>query len=171
MVRKIRSVLVVLLVLICAVSTSAQASTHSIYDNGNLSTTYITYFKDILSGSSFNDNYIAFRSGQYSYSLIVGEIEYNNNSFTSNNCKEYVFSQTGNYNSQYTYQVKELNNFSLDTSNQIIYSDLGDYPQLVERGSKYEFLSAVVLFVALFYVIIVRIFDSRKCGEGRSKAV
>lgn len=163
MVRKITACLVVLLALICGLTTSAQAATHQVYDNGSLSTTYITYFKDILSGASINENYVAFRSGQYSYSMIVGDLEFNNNSFTSSgSCKEYIFSTSGNYNSQYTYEVKELNNFSLDVSNQIIYSDIGEYPQLIERGAKIEFITAVLLCVLGLSAFIIRVFNGYK---------
>ena len=152
-----------LLVISGAICTTTQAATHEAYENGNLSTTYITYFKDILSGVNESKNYVAFRSGQNAYSMIVGEIEFSNGSFLSEEtCKEYVFSTSGNYNSQYTYEVNEINNFSLDVTNEIIYSDLGEYPQLLERGSKYEFLSTVTLFVMFLYFVVLRIFNSRK---------
>lgn len=161
-VRKILSCVLVSLVLITAFCGSVQAATHEVYDNGSLSTTYITYFKDILSGCDFRDNYVAFRSGQYSYTLVVGELEYENGSFSLlSSGKEYIFSSTGNYNSQYTYQVKDISNFSLDSGNSIIYADVGDFPQLIERGSKYETLNTILISIALLCIVISRIFCHR----------
>lgn len=163
MVRKISSMLCAF-ALIFGFAMTAHGATHSVYENGSLSSTYVTYFKDILSGAKFNDNYVAFRSGQYSYSMIVGDIDYTNGQFKMNGvCKEYVFStNSSNYNSQYYYEVNELSNFNLDYDNAIIYSDLGDFPQLVERGAKYEMLTTLILCVACLCFIIRNIFYYRK---------
>lgn len=160
MVRKIVGIFCCTLALITALCGTVQAATHSVYENGNLSTTYLTYFKDIVSGIGFNENYVAFRSGQYSYTLVVGDLDFNNNTFTLNGTgKEYEYSTTtSTYNSQYYYYVKDISNFSLEVDNQIIYSDLGHYPQLVERGAKYEMLSAVLLCIICLSVVIRRIF-------------
>lgn len=147
MVRKVTTFLLVCILLVGAFCTQASAETHTVYENGNLSTTYITYFKDILSGTDIRSNYVAFRSGQYSYSLIVGELE-NNNGVISlvGEGKEYKFYTTSsNYNSQYYYDVIDLNNFSVNTDNYIIYSDVGDFPELIERGAKYEILTTILL--------------------------
>lgn len=131
--RKI-SMLVCVLALIFALGVTAQAATHSVYD-GSISSTYTTYFKDILSGVSFNDNYVAFRSGQYEYTMVVGDLSFNGSTFTlEGQGKEYVFSSGEGYNSYYQYYVSNISNFSLNVNNSIIYSDLGDYPQLMERG-------------------------------------
>lgn len=163
MVRQVK-ILVVMLVLITALCGTVQASTHTVYDNGTLSTTYITYFKDILSGAKFNDNYIAFRSEQNEYTMVVGKLEYTNNTIKSTDeCKHYRFYQvtTSGYNSTYYYDVTSIDEFSLDTGNYILYSDVGDYPQLIERGAKYEMLSAVLLIIIMLSVVIRRIFFKR----------
>lgn len=157
-------------VILCCVCVSllfafgvGASATHNVYENGNLSSTYTTYFRDIVSGIPFKDNYVAFRSGQYSYTMIVGDLELSNGTFTLNEAgKEYVFStDNSNYNAQYRYNVNEISNFTLRVTDEIIYSDLGDYPQLVERGAKYEMLSAVLMCVALLGVVIGRFFRVR----------
>ena len=163
MVRKIAAYLCGIGLIAAILCAPVQAATHSVYENGNLSTTYITYFKDILSGAKFNDNYVAFRSGQYEYTLVVGELE-NENGVISlvGDGKEYVFStESSGYNSQYYYYVNDLTEFSLSTGNYIVYSDTGDYPELIERGAKYEMLSAVLLCIALLSVVIGRFFRRR----------
>lgn len=144
--------------LICAVGTSAKAVTYEVYD-GNPSNTYIQYFKDIVSGIGFNDNYVAFRSGQNDYVMVVGDLEYNNGKFTLADVGTvYTIASSGNYNSTYSYTVTEIDSLTLNPSNKLIYSDLGNYPQLVERGAKYEILTAVLLVTALLGLVIGRIF-------------
>lgn len=162
MVRKIIVCVVAMLVVIGANSTTTRAATHTIYDQGNMNTTYITYFKDILSGANFSDNYVAFRSGQYEYTLIVGKLKYADSVISlTEKGKEYVFNQTGNYNSTYTFETNEISNFSVNTGSYIIYSDVGDFPELIERGAKYEMLSVLLLSIMCISVIINRIFYKR----------
>lgn len=162
MVRKVTVFLVAMLVVIGANCTITQAATHTIYTDGNMNTTYVTYFKDILSGSKFSDNYVAFRSGQYEYTMVTGQLKKENGVISLvGKGKEYVFSQSGQYNSQYYYEVAEINNFSVNSNNYIIYSDVGNYPELIERGAKYEMLTTCLLSVMLISIVISRIFYKR----------
>lgn len=160
--RKI-SCLFCVLVLITAFCGTAQAQTYNVYDEGTLSTTYTQYFKDIVSGIGFNQNYVAFRSGQYSYTMLVGDLEYDNGVITLyGSGKEYEYSTTGSgYNNQYKYYVNEIADSSVNVGNNIIYSDVGDFPQLVERGAKYEMLTAVLLVIMCLSVVIRRILFHR----------
>ena len=154
-----------MLALIFAFGMTAQAATHSVYENGNLSSTYTTYFKDILSGVAFKDNYVAFRSGQYEYTMITGDIDYNESSktFTLNGeGRSYVFStNSSNYNSNYYYDSSIINNFSLVNDRDIIYSDLSYFPELIERGAKYEMLSAVLVAILLLGFVVRSFFRYR----------
>ena len=164
MVWKVKRIIITS-VVICAIlgaSLPTFAATHSIYD-GTISSTYITYFKDTISGIGFNDDYVAFRSGQNEYILIVGELNYTNGLISSvGQVKQYrYYSEGTNYSSQSRYDVKELNSFSLQLDNYIIYSNLGDYPQLVERGEQYEMLSVLLLSVFGISYVIKRIFFKR----------
>lgn len=152
-----------MLVISCGFTAVTQAYTHSIYESGNISTTYIQYFRDIVSGIGFNDNYVAFRSGQYTYTLIVGDITYQGNDFISNDTvKCYEFTTNTGYSSSYVYDVTELENFSLNTTNELLYSDLGDYPQLIERGAKFEILTTFIMCVALLCAFIRGLWFCRK---------
>lgn len=160
--RKIVTVLCCTLVLTLGFAKQTHAATHTIYEQGTLSSTYTTYFKDILSGAKFNDNYVAFRSGQYSYSMVVGDLEYNNGVISMNGKgKEYVFTTGSGYNGQTSYEVSEISSFSVNCSNYIVYSDCGDYPQLIERGAKYEMVSLFILSIVLLCIVINRIFFRR----------
>lgn len=160
MVRKV-SALFFCVALFFAFGITAHAQTYTPYE-GTMSSSYVSYFKDILSGVGFDKNYVALRSGQYEYVMVVGDLEYDGNSFTSNGTATvYTITNSGNYNSSYSYNVSEISSLSITPDDKIIYSDLGQFPQLMERGAKYEMLSAVLMLICLLGVVIGRIFDPR----------
>lgn len=160
MVRQV-SILVLCIALLCATGTVALAESYSAYD-GNPSNTYITYFRDIVSGIGFNDHYVALRSGQYEYILAVGDIVYGNEIFTADDTVGlYTISLDSGYNASTTYTYREIDSLYVSTGNQIIYSDLGHFPQLIERGAKYETFTAVLLCTALLCVVVGRFFRKR----------
>ncbi len=161
MVRKV-SLLLAILCLFCGFATVAQAASYEVYD-GNPSNTYIQYYKDILGSVSITENYVVFRSGQYDYKMVVGDIVHNNGLFTSDKeCKVYSFSQadTG-YNGYYTYDVFSIDSFVLDSENKIVYSDLGGYPELEERGAKYEILTTILIVAICVGFVCRNIFYHR----------
>ena len=163
MVRKV-SLLLCTFALIFGLSVSAQGATHDAYQDGSLSTTYVTYFKDILSGVPFGDNYVAFRSGQYSYTMVTGDLSYEDSSKSfvlSGEGRIFNFTTSSGYNASYNYDTDTISNFSLNAGDAVIYSDLGHYPELIERGAKYEMLSAVLLVFALLCLVVGRIFSRR----------
>ena len=161
-VKKYMFVLLAALILITATCGTVSAATYDTYE-GNISTTQLTYFRDILSGQNILDNYVVFRDDQYNYKMVVGDIVYNNYLFTSDSdCKVYTIETSGNYNSYYTYTITNIDSLVLDTGQRIVYSDLGDYPQLEERGAKFEILTAIILCVGGCCYIIRNIFYNRK---------
>ena len=89
MVRKTITVILLVLVAVSAMCGTAQA--YSIYE-GTISSTYTTYFKDILSRQTIFTDYVCFRSGQNQYVMVVGDLEYSNNRFVlSGNGSVYTF--------------------------------------------------------------------------------
>lgn len=164
MVRKV-SCIIAAIVLFCAVRTSALAATHEIYESGNISTTYVSMFKDIISNIGFDDNYVMFRDGQYSHTLIVGDLLLENGVISlekDGTAKEYIISTASNsYNSNYIYNVNEISSFELNVADEFIYSDLGDYPELIERGAKFETLNTLLICILIICIVINRIFNYR----------
>lgn len=164
MVRQVKAVLCVLaiLLLLCANGTVAQAASYSVYD-GNPSNTYIQYYKDILAGLPITENYVVFRAGQNDYKMVVGDIVQNNGLFTSDKeCTVYTFSQTETgYNGYYTYDVSTIDSFVLDSENKIVYSDVGGYPELEERGAKYEILTTILIVAICVGYVCRSIFHYR----------
>lgn len=160
MVRKITALLFCAVILF-AIGEGSRANAYSVYD-GNMSNTYVTYFKDIVSGIGFNDHYVAFRSGQYEYTMVCGDLTYDGNQFILNSPGQvYTFTTDSSYGSYYRYNVSSIENFSLVTNDSIIYSDIGQYPQLVSRGEKYEMLSAVLMCTFMLGFVVFNLLRSR----------
>lgn len=155
MVRKKLIFLALLLAVLLAVPTTASAA--SVYPDGNISTTYLTYFEDIASGLSPFDDYVFCRTGQYSYQMFVGDLtEINGNFSADGEVKVYTMEQTqSGYNAIYEYDVSTESGFFLSAGNILVYSNLGDYPTLTESGDLYAF-SAVLLLVLGICLYLLR---------------
>lgn len=160
MVRQVISLLAILC-LLCACGTAAQAASYTAYD-GNPSNTYITYYRDILAGVPVTDNYVVFRSNQYEYIMVTGDIVYNNGLFTSETeCTTYTIGTSGNYNASYSFNIGTISSLVLDAGDEIVYSDLGTYPQLEERGAKYEILTTILIVAICVGYVCKSVFHYR----------
>ena len=95
--------------------------------------------------------------------MIVGELEYTNGVVSLvGEGKEYIYStNSSGYNSQYVYNVNSISNFSVSVGDAIIYSDVGDFPELIERGAKFEILNTLLICITLLSFVIRRIFFKR----------
>ena len=136
----------------CIGRRSVKADSFVTYD-GNLSSTYTTYFRDIDIG--FFDNYVCWRNGDYSYMMFVSDsLELSGSGFTAGAGKLYEFYLTGNYNNTQHYRQSDINSFSLNNNSHfVIYSSLGTYPKL-ERGLRYDKLQTFTLFTACIFGLI-----------------
>ena len=145
-----------LLVIVCTFGATAQA--YSPYD-GTMSNTYVQYFKDILADKNLTDNYVAFRSGQYEYIMVVGDLEKNENTIALvGSGVMYKFTSSSSYNATYSYTYSNIDDFTLDLTDDIVYTDLGDYPQLIERSARLEEITLIILGVFGLFTIVRRIF-------------
>ena len=147
-------ILVAIVVLFATLGGTANAAT--VYD-GTMNTTYITYFRDILADLDMGQDYVAYRAGQNVYEMVVGDIEYENNAFTGQGTLYRISTNTGTNNS-YTYSVDYEYEVSLDVGNKMVYSSIGDFPQLITIGDKYDFLQTCCLWIALLCMLIRPIF-------------
>lgn len=162
MFRKVITLFFVLLVLCCGFSATAHAVDYTAYD-GNISSTYTSYFRDILTNCSINDNYVYFRDSQNGYTMVVGKLDYINNSFVllEKGMIYHIDNNGTNYNTHYVYSVEEIDVFHLDTDNKIVYSDLGNFPQLEERGDRFEVLQTITIVCIGLSFVVHSIFTNR----------
>ena len=163
MVRKIIKIAICVLVCCACLSSTTNAIDYNVYD-GSFSNTYVTYFRDILSNVSILENYVCFRSGQYEYIMLVGDIQYQDNQFLiPDTATAYTFDLGTGFNSNVTYSVSEINASRVfNNNNYIIYSNLGNFPQLEARGDRFETLQTVIIVTACLCVVLRSIFYYRK---------
>lgn len=161
MVRKIIFYVATLTILLTATCGAVSAATFSPYE-GNISTSQLTYFEDLLPKLNINDHYVFFRSGQYTYDLIVGDITYDNGVFTSSDsCAVYTLETNNSYNGYYSYSATSIDSLTLNARDFLVYSDLGHYPELETRGDKYEMLQTLLFIVLMLGFVLRSIFCNR----------
>lgn len=152
-----------LLCLVLALPIQAQASTYSPYNDGNIGTTQLQYFRDIVSNLGINESYVASRTGRYEYRLFAGNIKYSNGKFIGSEpgsvITVYTINTDSNSYGTYTYSITTDNNFIFNASNYLVYSNLGDYPNLEERSVIYEFSSLFILAVFALCALLRPLFS------------
>ncbi len=161
MVRKITCIMVI--VLICCSAMCGTAAAYTIYD-GNISSSQLQYFRDLLPKVEVSDDYIVFRSSQYEYIMITGDLNIEDSfcHMESEKGTEYRIYTSNQYNSVYQIKKSEIQSFSLILDNNIIYSNLGIYPTLEERGSYFEIIQTIVIFATIVFFTVNSAFIYRK---------
>lgn len=127
---------------------------------GTISDTYLNYFRGIVQKLNFNEHYVVYRSGLYSYTMVYGEgVEYGESGFTGTGNVVTIYRDSSSYSSDWYVDYGE-DSLSLDAGSLFVYSDLGSFPTLKEGGSALEFTT--VLFAigfAVVYSVCHDIFD------------
>lgn len=157
-----KRLIIIVAVLAILSSMTINASAADVYTEGNISTTYVTYFQDILGKVSPLKDYVFFRSGQYEYTMVVGDLELSSGVFISSQpCEVYtIYSTTSSgYNQTYSFGSTIENTYSLRVADSLVYSNLGDYPDLIERGDYLETAVLLLILVALCMSLVARIFN------------
>ena len=136
------------------------AFAYSVYNEGNISSTYTTIFEDIVSGISPQEDYVYYRSGQYEYTLAVGKDMYlvDKTVYSTEKTKLYIITTNSGYNSYYTYSTSEVYDFQLNLGNNLVYTNLGGYPLLEERGVLYDYLQTYILCIVAICLFVRSIF-------------
>lgn len=155
--------IVLLLCFVMAMPLQAQASTYTPYNDGNIGTTQLQYFRDIVSNLGINDSYVAARTDRYTYQLFAGDIKYSNGQFTGSQqgsvITVYSINTDSNSFGSYTYHITTDNNFIFNASNYLVYSNLGDYPSLEERSVIYEFSTLFIISVVAICALLRPLFS------------
>ena len=97
-------------------------------------------------------DYVAFRSGQYTYDLYIGDISLAG-AFSGTQLLHVVYDSASSYNNgpYLRYNTEDL---GLTPGTSLVYSNLGDYPALPIQGVPYEkalIFGGVVIFLFLLF--------------------
>lgn len=120
---------------------------------GSISSTALTAFEGVVARYPLSD-YVAFRSGQYSYTLAVGDLIYDG-STVSGDAVLYTYTS---YSGDYAWTNTGSAAFSVVPGDHLLYSNLGDFPILGSGGDLYAFALFFVSFVCCLCCLICSIF-------------
>ena len=164
MVWKIKKMLIICLSLLTLVTTcSSRVSAADLYD-GTINSTYLQYARDLMTKVKFTDDYVFFRSGQYTYEFVTGDINYNGTSFSGTDVEIYKITQpsgTGMNNTQVTIYSDTYPTFTLQTTGKLVYSNLGQFPTLEERGGLHESIQTILICILAMCMLIRGVFIRR----------
>lgn len=148
--RKVITMLCCLLAL--AVAQPARASAASYSASGTLDSQQMDVFRRALIKHGINDDYVAFRTDQGEYVLVIAEnMECSGGTFTAQACSIYRTYGLSWYSSQDT-------DFVLVAGDHLVYSNLGDYPDLQTPGDFFGMCSMCLLLVMIFMDLCRQIF-------------
>ena len=154
MVRRAIRVLCAVCALAALLALPAAASAYTVYQDGNISSTYTTIFRDLMPKRKIQEDYLFFRSGAYEYVMLVGELEYENGVFFGDAVTEYRIVTNSGYNNNYEYSVREVANAALAPGTSLVYSNLGQYPELQEQRDYLLFAQIFMMFVYLCLILL-----------------
>lgn len=154
MVRRAIRVLCAVCALAAMLALPAAASAYTVYQEGNISSTYTTIFRDLMPQRKIQEDYVFFRSGQYEYVMLVGELEYQDGLFFGDTAREYKIITNNGYNNGYEYTVQEVTDVALAPGTSLIYSNLGHYPELQEQRDYFLFAQVFLMVVYLCLILL-----------------
>lgn len=116
---------------------------------GTISTTYVTFFRDIASTLPVSHDYVMLRTGDNIYKMYSGDFIYDGDFYMQGDGYVYTINYitgSGYGNTYYDYSVSATSDVTISANNKLIYSNLGNYPSLTERSASIEY----ALFIAVF---------------------
>lgn len=121
----------------------------------------VDVFRDIIADQSILSDYVACCTKEGEYSLFIGNIGYKNSKFSSDE-KIKLISLKSDENNKLVYSSQIVSGLSLFTEGKVIYSNLGDFPNLIRRGEVYEILQTILIVIIGCCILISRIFGASK---------
>ncbi len=152
--QKCLSCIIVLVSLsLCVFSVFADTPTQ-----GTINTSALTYLSAVVYDIPLED-YVIYRSGEYVTTLVYGNLEFDNNTFTGVDVLNVVqYDQRGIQSDQWNYQPtvtrSTSEDFSLDVdTSSLIYSNLGSFASVDRESHTFEYVHFFVEF--LFSVLLI----------------
>ena len=138
-----------------------------ISDDYGVGTSNTAIFAGVVEKLPFGTHYVYWRESQYVYALAHGEtLAFEGASFSGEDVTVVRYDSSGGYQSPATFYSDAESSFELDPQDYLVYSDLGDYPDLIERGGvTYEALACVILCSFAVWYLLERFV--RACKRSR----
>ena len=98
-------------------------------------TSNISIFGPIASKLDYGVHYVYWRESQYEYCFAYSDsLMLNGTRFSASSATVVSYNTNSSYQAQASFTVSTDTNFSLDAGDYLVWSDLGNYPVLYERG-------------------------------------
>ncbi len=133
----------------------------SVTDGYGVGTSNVTIFSGIARKLPPHVNYVYWRDGRYDYRLVYGrDLVLNGTVFSAASPVAVVsYVTNSNYSEQPVFSVGTDNDFRLNASRYLVYSNLGDYPCLDDGRDSNAQIVALSCVLGLGLVFVLRIFD------------
>lgn len=111
-------------------------------------------FAGVVSKLPLGEHYVYWRDGQYTYMLAHSrELVYENGRFTAPQVDLVTYYTYTGSTRQATYSQSSDSNFTLSPGNYLVWSDLGDYPQLETGKGVRDYAQTAVFALAVFFIL------------------
>ena len=157
---------VVLTLLITSIMVGV-VSAAEISDEYGVGTSNTAIFAGVVEKLPFGTHYVYWRESQYVYALAYSEtLAFDGAAFTAEDVTVVCYDTSGGYQVAPVFIVDEQVDWELAPEDGLVYSDLGHYPDLIERGGvTYEALACVILCSFAVWYLLERFV--RACKRSR----
>jgi hypothetical protein len=138
------------------------AASYSVNGEYGVGTSNINIFGPVAAGLEYGDHYVYWRESQYVYKLVHSPgLSFDGSRFLADHVSVVTYQTSMGYGSQATFLQSEESNFSLSPGSYLVWSDLGDYPVLYERGEvDYAYAACFGLAVCFVLYLVKSVFRS-----------
>ena len=157
--KKMRAlVLICTLAVLLAQPVTASAASYTPYA-GPVPEEYREVFGSIAGKVSFQKDYVFFRSAENEYMMITGDLTFESGSFEAESCTVYrILFQEG----APSFSQREEFDLVLTVNDALVFSDLGHFPDLIDRSEVYSLATLLLLVIALCMYLINGIFNGHR---------
>lgn len=151
----VRKIIIVFLVLAAISSLTIAASAAPI--SAAYNDIAFNVARALISDAEMLDSYIFYSAAENTYILAIGKLKEQNNIIQSDSSVEvYTITVTEN-----TYTVDQITDeeYQLNVDQIYLYSNLNSYPDIIERGNRYEEATLFMLVIGLCLFLIRSIFN------------
>lgn len=156
----------ILSILFTFILTTNVFADYSSYDIPNYNTQCKNYFNGIIE-QNWDKDYLIVRDSEYSHVLIIGNIKYNNNTFTCSDCKYYRYYYQ--YNNYYITKGVFNGNVNQTSNYAFVYSNVSkETPQAPDIQEK-TLVPLLIAFSVMFIYVLFN--DLSKYNKRPSKRI
>lgn len=129
-------------------------------DDGTVNSTALNYFEGVVNKLPANCDYVIYRTGDYTSSMLFGfDLEVNgSNIVSSSECTELIYNTRGSGSAGYyypSYSTVEHDSYFVSTSEStIVYSSLGNWASVGDPNKDtVSYILWTVVFLVLLFIV------------------